>query len=236
MRRLAVAIALILFVAGAPSGSAARQPAPSLLVELPAGAAQPLSDALTRSDTVQARAVAVNTAALDADALDIDVIPGTTLRARLDARSAGFGGSEIWSGRIDGAPLSAATFVRTGGLLQGSIRTLDAAYSLEPIAGSTLHLVRQVNLAALGPELPPLVPASMPERDAPVTASDDGTTFDVLVVYTAAARTAAGGTDAAMLSRINLGISETNTAYANSGIIPRLRLVGAELVTYTESG
>ena len=59
--------------------------------------------------------------------------------------------------------------------------------------------------------------------------------FDVLVAYTPAAVTAAGGTSA-LLARINLGITETNTAYANSGIIPRLRLVGTELVTYTESG
>ncbi len=39
-----------------------------------------------------------------------------------------------------------------------------------------------------------------------------------------------------MQTRIALGVSETNTAYANSGITPRLRLVGAELTTYTESG
>ena len=39
-----------------------------------------------------------------------------------------------------------------------------------------------------------------------------------------------------MQTRIALGVSETNTAYANSGVTPRLRLVGAELVSYTESG
>ena len=57
----------------------------------------------------------------------------------------------------------------------------------------------------------------------------------MLVVYTPAARTAAGS-DANLLARINLGVTETNTAYANSGVIPRLRLVGAEAVPYTESG
>ena len=57
----------------------------------------------------------------------------------------------------------------------------------------------------------------------------------MLVFYTPDARTAAGS-DAAVQTRIALGVSETNTAYANSGITPRLRLVGAELTTYTESG
>jgi hypothetical protein len=55
-------------------------------------------------------------------------------------------------------------------------------------------------------------------------AADSGNRFDVLVVYTAAARMAAGST-AAMQALINLGVAETNQAYANSGIIPRLRLV-----------
>ncbi len=56
------------------------------------------------------------------------------------------------------------------------------------------------------------------------------------MVYTAAARTAAGGTDDAIRARIMLGVTETNTAYANSGVVQRLRLVGAELIGYTEGG
>ena len=213
-------------------GYATTQPVPSLIGDAPAG----LVPLPASPGTIQARAASVDTAALDADALDVTVVPGTTLRARLDSRSAGFGGVDIWSGRIDDAPFSSATFVRSGDVVQGAIRTLDAAYSIEPLPGTTLHVVRQVDLGALGAELPPLVPDSLPAADEPGTAADDGTTFDLLVVYTAAARTVAGGTDAAILSRINLGVSETNTAYANSGVIPRLRLVGAELVSYTESG
>ena len=65
--------------------------------------------------------------------------------------------------------------------------------------------------------------------DTAATSSDDGSTIDVLVVYTAAARAAAGGTDDAIRARIMLGVTETNTAYANSGVVQRLRLVGAEL-------
>jgi hypothetical protein len=65
---------------------------------------------------------------------------------------------------------------------------------------------------------------------------DDGGPIDVLVLYTAAARQQAGGTDAAVRTRVTLGVTETNTAFTNSGITRRLRLVGTELVGYHEAG
>ena len=83
----------------------------------------------------------------------------------------------------------------------------------------------------------PLQAPAAPQADAfsaLATSSDDGSIVDILVVYTAAARAAAGGTDEAIRARIMLGVTETNTAYANSGVVQRLRLVGAELVDYTE--
>ena len=125
------------------------------------------------------------------------------------------------------------------GLLQGSIRTLDAAWSIEPSAGGPLHVVRQLDGSALPRELPPLeapVGLAALAGDPPVMAADDGGTIDVLVLYTPGARASAGGTDAAVQARIALGIAETNTGYANSGITPRLRLVGTQLLSYTEVG
>ncbi|MEZ5284721.1 MAG: Ig-like domain-containing protein [Vicinamibacterales bacterium] len=237
-RRLPGAITLALLVSlAAVRGFAGAQPVPSLLAEA-ASPAQAL--ALDAATTVQARAVRVDPGALAADAIDVAVTPDRTLRTRLERRSREPGAPEVWSGVVEGQPLSSATFVRVGTVLQGSIRTLDAAYSIEPLAGADLHVVRQVSLAPPGIELPPRIPPSLPidrPLDAPPDSPlDDGTTFDVLVVYNAAARTAAGGSDAAIQGRITLGINETNTAYANSGIIPRLRLVGTQLVTYTESG
>ncbi|MFI5378165.1 MAG: reprolysin-like metallopeptidase [Tepidisphaerales bacterium] len=62
-----------------------------------------------------------------------------------------------------------------------------------------------------------------------------GTVIDLLVVYTPAARTAAGG-DAAMVSEIQQAVTDTNQAYANSQINISMRLVHTELVNYTESG
>lgn len=231
-------IVLACALAGTLTGSAAERQAPSLFTDPPGDAWVPPTGALTRADTLSAHVVGVNLAALDADAVELSLAPGITLRAEIRARVVNPDGSESWSGHVAGHAPSVATFVRSGAVLQGSIRTPDAAYSIEPIGTSGFHVVRQVDVSALGAELSPLVPGVMPDvaEVPPAAPLDDGTTFDVLVVYTPAARTAAGGTDAAIQARINLGITETNSAYANSGIVPRLRLVGAQAIAYVETG
>jgi hypothetical protein len=67
-----------------------------------------------------------------------------------------------------------------------------------------------------------------PEADGPGAAADVPTypVIDVLVGYTPAALTLAGGTSA-MNSEIALAISTTNTAYADSGVTGRVRLAGS---------
>ncbi len=60
-------------------------------------------------------------------------------------------------------------------------------------------------------------------------------TIDVAVVYTPAAREAAGGA-AAVEAAIDLMIAETNHAYAASGMDLRLALVARSEVSYTETG
>ena len=58
---------------------------------------------------------------------------------------------------------------------------------------------------------------------------------DVVVVYTPAAREAAGG-GAAMEAEINLLIAETNQAYESSGVHHRVELVETSEVAYAETG
>ena len=60
-------------------------------------------------------------------------------------------------------------------------------------------------------------------------------TIDVAVVYTPAAREAAGGT-AAIEALIDLRVAETNGAYHASGVQLRLALAAREEVDYVESG
>jgi hypothetical protein len=66
------------------------------------------------------------------------------------------------------------------------------------------------------------------------TADPEGI-IDVMVLYTPAARSAAGGTSK-ILDLITLAITEGNLAYSDSGVITRIRLVHTAEVNYVESG
>ena len=66
-------------------------------------------------------------------------------------------------------------------------------------------------------------------------AADDGSVVDVLVVYTPAVRAAAGGT-AAINAHIDNAAAVTNTAYADSGVNQRIRVVYRAETAYAESG
>lgn len=64
---------------------------------------------------------------------------------------------------------------------------------------------------------------------------DSGDRIDVLVLYTAAVRTSAGG-DAQAAVLAQQAIDATNTSYINSKIRQRVRLVGAQFTTMVETG
>ena len=69
----------------------------------------------------------------------------------------------------------------------------------------------------------------------PLCEAETDVTIDVAVIYTPAAREAAGGGAAAIEAAIDLLIAETNQAYATSGVHQRLALVGRSEVRYTET-
>ncbi|MCC7124391.1 MAG: hypothetical protein IT178_06055 [Acidobacteria bacterium] len=197
-------------------------------------AAQP--DAVTRRGVIRSRAVPISWQALAADYLHIDLFDGRSLVADAVDRRMSADGVVIWQGRIGGDALSQVTLVRVGAVLQGSIRSGADTFSIEPDARGG-HSLRQVVTPAMGVELPPLVPS--PDQLGAPRAADampDKGPIEVLVAYTWLAREAAGGSDAALQARIELGVAETNAAYANSGVTQRIRLVGTELVGYAESG
>ena len=68
------------------------------------------------------------------------------------------------------------------------------------------------------------------EADPP---ADSGKRIDVMVLWTAAAQTAAGGLTQ-IQNNIDAAITLTNTAYRNSGIAQRVRLVNKQAVNYNE--
>lgn len=227
---------VLLAAAGSPAGGAQPSAIPSRLFTPPAPTVSQDAVVATASSTIDARIVGVALDRFADERLVIDLFDGQSLSARRQRSETLPDGSLTWSGTVEGEPLSAVTFVRAGGLVQGSMRTAAGTFSLEPLAGGSNHVLRQVDSSQSPSELVPLVPPQSDEsRARPLASFDDGGPIDVLVLYTAGARQQAGGTDAAVRARITLGVTETNTAFTNSGITRRLRLVGSELVGYHEA-
>jgi hypothetical protein len=138
-------------------------------------------------------------------------------------------------GHLDGVEGSSVILVASEGVVAGSLTLPGAQYQIRS-ASDGAHVIREFDARQLPRELEPIVPDSslMPPVEADAIAHDTGARFDLLVVWTPAARAAVGGA-VAMGNLINLGVAETNQAYANSQIVARLRLVHMAEIAYVES-
>jgi hypothetical protein len=245
-------LALLGALATAPGGVARvsaidpRQGPPSLFADAPRRAAAERDLEHDRTE-IRSRLVTVDFAALQDEravepapharpALVLNLFDDAVFSAVLDRVDVAAGGF-TWVGHIAGVELSNVTLATGDGVMAGSVVTPAAVYSIR-YRGSGLHQIRQVDQSQFPPELDPIRISPGGQEDVSafgesVVTGDDGSTIDVMVLYTPAAATAAGGTSA-MTTLINLGVSETNTSYSNSGVVQRLRLVHAEQVPYTE--
>ena len=192
---------------------------------------------------VRARAVGIDFDRLPAARqLILNVFADTSFDAELDRIDRTANGY-VWVGHVAGVPLSHVTLSVEGRVMSGSVVTADAAFEIRYAAGE-IHTIAQVDQRRYPRELPPLIPAPGAGRAEDVSPgtiaatgpqSDDGSTIDVMVLYTPAVVAARGG-DQATRTLVNLGISETNTSYQRSLVTQRLRLVYTGQVSYTESG
>ncbi|MBW2416983.1 MAG: hypothetical protein JRH19_00465 [Deltaproteobacteria bacterium] len=237
--RVAALLALLALIPAAALVPAAAL-AGSLFVESGAEASLvPTTD----EAVLRQRAVTVDFGALlvtqdAADAPRLDLFPDAEFVAILDRSEKNRSGSVSWKGSLAGQERSSVTLVSRDGVLVGNIRTSETLYQVSYSSGS-LHVIREIDSSAFSDELPPepveFTPQELAEAAAVSAGVDDGSVIDVMVVYTAAARNAAGGTTA-IENTIDLAISETNTGYANSNVDPRLRLVHTEESSYAGSG
>ena len=256
-RRLLVGAAagIVLVLAGAAGERAAgaQQSGARLLTSVTSLAA-PKSRALDPWER-RARPVTLNSAAVAQELtaratstatspITIELFDGATVTAvfeRFDPNLSGV----TWVGRVTDRPGSLVTLVHGGGLLAGSIILPDASYTIRPapadsqaVLSSPVHVLTEINSTGFQPEAEPIVlplsaEATQAGADAPM--ADTADIVDVLAVYTARAEDWAGG-PAAILNWINMGMSETNSAYAASGVHHRVRLVHVERVAYQEVG
>jgi len=145
-----------------------------------------------------------------------------------------------WRGKISGVDGSSGDVVLSvkGRALSGLIYSPEGVYEIIPQKDfkHLLVLVNQDLFAPCGGAIPP-----GPARDRsekllpPEPANDDGTQIDVLVVYTTTVLNSLGGTSQTQ-ALIQQAVAAANTAYLNSNISPRLRLVQTLQVDYSEVG
>ncbi len=253
-RMLSLLVALLV---GTGSGIAAAQDVPAaaipeLVRPATAKAAPAATDARAGKGVVRSRPIDLDVAALKRAAVRTGPDPAPSLSITFfdDAATAvaitrteriGSNGT-AYIGTVPGVPYSSVVIVEEDGVISGNVDAGGARYQIRNF-GPAGHRARQVDDAAFPAEAPP-IPINAPPlhgaKDDPkatpaaVSApADDGSQIDVMVVYTPAARVAQGGTSA-MMSLVNLGITETNNAYTNSNVIQRIRLVYAGEVNYTE--
>ncbi|MBN1810261.1 MAG: hypothetical protein JXA14_00335, partial [Anaerolineae bacterium] len=170
-----------------------------------------------------------------ADRLVLNFFADAVYTAVLDRVEISALGAFSWIGNLEGVELSQVILTVKDGVMVGNVVGPGLFYQVRYV-GDGVHAIREVDQAAFPPEAEP-IPVELPAGDLaqPDSTADDGSTIDVLVVYTDDARVQVGGT-AAMEAMITQAETETNAGYANSNVAQRVNLVYTAEVSYDESG
>ena len=225
----------LLEVLTAPAGPATRIHGPDGAV----GAGEPGTAVRVRPEALAA--------ATPGGLLRLDLAPGVSAVGVVEEVHRTLLGRLVVSGRVAGRPGGRFTLVAngTGGEVAGSVRLgAGEVYRLgHPAGGGPGLEVRRQGAPAVGggnDEAEPPAPLTplLPHARALAPASgpaDDPDSFDLMIVYTAAARQDFGGTEAVELV-CELAVEFANQCYANSGLPLRGRLVHTMESDYVESG
>jgi hypothetical protein len=240
--RLACLALLILQIALPAAGQSVAEP---LFVELAGPAAAsiqaPLPDGILDRRTVGMRldrlfdAGGTVAARVELNAGDRTWI---AVLERVDRDLTGF---RSWVGSLEGVESSHVVFTERDGVVSGLINAVGTTYQihtaepgtyvLERLDSERLARDRERKLDSVDSTSPVAPALDSAERTA---AADDGTTIDVLMLFSPAARIRAGG-GAQIQSIASQAISDTNTIFARSGIAARVRLAGTAEFAITEA-
>jgi hypothetical protein len=197
--------------------------------------------------TTQARVVRPDLARIDQLARDhartgervafvLDLFDGLDLEAEVIGADIRATGTTVFA-RLKNVELGSAVLTYESGVLLGTVTFPGGEYMIEQQSDGLYRVARKAP-ERFPPEAEPrihvprnLSQESAPEADVP---ADSGRLIDVMIVWTPAAQTAAGGL--AQIQAIAQGaIDSSNSIYLNSGVAQRLRLVHSQQVTYTET-
>lgn len=174
-------------------------------------------------------------------AIDVPMFADTTLALTIDqAEVDPASGTTTYYGHADNDPLQSAVIVERNGSF--ALHVVRGSKGYQVILRGDHHEAAEVDRDEFTtrPDIDRAPPAGHPsptgaKAAADVSAAaDDGSTIDLMVVYSDRARMSAGGT-AAIENQIALAVGTTNQAYVNSGMIQRLRLVHTVEIANSES-
>jgi len=239
--RETVVLTLLLVAAAGPSPTA--QTLPTVFDEARAAAAPAV--AADRGPARRARRLRLDLAALAAvlgpaagtrPAPRLNLFADVRLamvRERLESTRQGH---TTWVGHADGDAESTIALTWDGAYLSGGVVAAGVAYDVSGDAAGVV--ISERAFAAPAAELPsPDVPApGAPDVSFQQNLSADGSTaaIDLLVLYTPAARTRAGGASA-IQSQLANAVAVTNTAFQRSGVNAVLTSVGLQELPYAEA-
>jgi hypothetical protein len=200
-----------------------------------------------RSVSLDLPAVA-NAAADPKPYLEIAFFEDAVYRVVLKGSERTYSGGTAYHGHAVADPLTSVVIVNNTGtvsvIFAGGGRRFSIQGSAEYGYVAREHVDR--DLPDHGPGIKPPVPGvfevpgalqpkSSPEyTPPPVTARDDGSTIDVAIVYTPAARVL-NTSVASMNANIDAQLTYTNLIYTNSNVVQQLRLVYRGEIPYTET-
>jgi hypothetical protein len=152
----------------------------------------------------------------------------------------GLKGSVTWIGKpenLDGSVVLSFC----GDVLFGRIELRDDVYKIEPVRNTNTHLIYKLDPGKAAPiddggAVPPygILPDEEGE-DTPTSAkTDDGSVFDVLVLYTNGF--AEAYPDDELVAQISYLAGVANTSYTNSEVDLIARVVGFREVDYSDNG
>jgi hypothetical protein len=172
------------------------------------------------------------------ETLEIPLLDGKIYRARLFQTENRAMNDYTWRGKISHGQFEGDVILTfKNGLVSGLIYApLNQVYEIVPRGAKQILVeINQELFPECGGEIRSEESPVRAERENLTAAIDSGDRIDVLVVYTTATKNVLGG-DAPAQTLAQQAIDSANTAYLNSKIRQRLRLVNAQEFVYTESG
>jgi hypothetical protein len=167
------------------------------------------------------------------DRLVLNLFDDTVFVAIRDRVERNASGSLTWIGHLDGVALSSVLLVVRDDAVVAKVAFPGGVYVVDWGADGTQRIEQIDQSRIIEHETEMIEIEAVPETSAAGlggvevaadVAADDGSTMDVLVVYSPEARADAGG-QAAIESLIELAVAESNVAYENSHIDQRIDLV-----------